>query len=168
MVESQKVGVQYSRATIPSVCYHTFFGSAILVCLTNLHFSYGNPSQLPSVLKKEYSAFAQHFVTTFAPEIFKIYLQQVQNFVSNQVWLSKKCQYQIFVFFTEWFVFFFFTDRRCFKSLHSIVLNQNQPGNYSSLISSHWCRRLSFPSYPSPHQSKSSGMMIRLISSAYP
>jgi hypothetical protein len=40
-------------------------------------------------------------VTTFAPEIFKIYLQQVELFVSGQAWLSKKCQYQIFQFFTE-------------------------------------------------------------------
>ena len=56
----------------------------------------------PHSMKKEYAEFAEHFVTTFAPEIFKIYLQQVELYVSGQVWLSKKCQYQIFSFFTEW------------------------------------------------------------------
>ncbi|KAJ7238434.1 armadillo-type protein [Mycena rebaudengoi] len=62
---------------------------------------FGNPSQLPSAMQSEYSAFAQHFVTVFAPEIFAIYLHQVELYVSNQAWLSKKCQYQIFSFFTE-------------------------------------------------------------------
>lgn len=47
--------------------------------------------------------FAEHFVTTFAPEIFKVYLHQVELYVSGQAWLSKKCQYQIFQFFTEWY-----------------------------------------------------------------
>ncbi|KAI0688708.1 ARM repeat-containing protein [Cytidiella melzeri] len=69
--------------------------------LGRLFNRFGNPSQLPSSLQQEYAVFAQHFVTTFAPEIFKIYLQQVELFVSGQTWLSKKCQYQIFTFFTE-------------------------------------------------------------------
>lgn len=55
-------------------------------------------------MQDEYGAFAQHFVTTFAPEIFKVYIHQVELFVSGQVWLSKKCQYHIFQFFTEWYV----------------------------------------------------------------
>ena len=63
---------------------------------------YGNPSQLPSPMKKEYGAFAEHFVTSFAPEIFKTCLGQVELLVSGQAWLSKKCQYHIFQFFTEW------------------------------------------------------------------
>ncbi|KAH9924352.1 ARM repeat-containing protein [Epithele typhae] len=69
--------------------------------LGRLFHRFGNPSQLPSSLQEEYGAFAQHFVTTFAPEIFKVYLAQTQLFVSNQVWISKKCQYRIFTFFTE-------------------------------------------------------------------
>ncbi|EMD40235.1 hypothetical protein CERSUDRAFT_112428 [Gelatoporia subvermispora B] len=69
--------------------------------LGRLFHRFGNPSQLPSSMQKEYGPFAQHFVTTFAPEIFKIYMQQVQLFVSGQAWLSKKCQYQILTFFTE-------------------------------------------------------------------
>ncbi|KAI0772164.1 ARM repeat-containing protein [Irpex lacteus] len=69
--------------------------------LGRLFTRFGNPSQLPSSMQQEYAGFAQHFVTSFAPEIFKIYLQQVELFVSGQTWLSKKCQYQIFTFFTE-------------------------------------------------------------------
>jgi importin-7 len=75
--------------------------------LGRLFNRFGNPSQLPSSMQQEYGAFAQHFVTTFAPEIFKIYLQQVQLYVSGQTWLSKKCQYQILTFFTEWWVSLF-------------------------------------------------------------
>ncbi|KIP02790.1 hypothetical protein PHLGIDRAFT_95597 [Phlebiopsis gigantea 11061_1 CR5-6] len=69
--------------------------------LGRLFNRFGNPSQLPTSMKKEYAEFAEHFVTTFATEIFKIYMQQVELYVSGQVWLSKKCQYQIFTFFTE-------------------------------------------------------------------
>ncbi|TFK34758.1 armadillo-type protein [Crucibulum laeve] len=69
--------------------------------LGRLFHRFGNPSQLPSTLQDEYAAFAQHFVTMFAPEILSIYLHQVELFVQNQAWISKKCQYQIFQFFTE-------------------------------------------------------------------
>jgi len=54
-------------------------------------------------MQKEYGAFANHFVTAFAPEIFKVYLHQVELYVSKQAWLSKKCQYQIFQFLTAWY-----------------------------------------------------------------
>ncbi|KAF8267216.1 armadillo-type protein [Lactarius quietus] len=69
--------------------------------LGRLFHRFGNPSQLPSPLQEEYGAFAQHFVTSFAPEIFKVYLQQIELYVSGQAWLSQKCQYQILQFFTE-------------------------------------------------------------------
>ncbi len=72
--------------------------------LGRLFNRFGNPSQLPSSMQQEYATFSQHFVATFAPEIFSIYLQQVELFVSGQAWLSRKCQYQIFNFFTEWWV----------------------------------------------------------------
>ena len=41
-------------------------------------------------LQKEYGDFAQHFVTTLAPEILNTYLKQVQLYTQGQVWLSKK------------------------------------------------------------------------------
>ena len=73
--------------------------------LGRLFHRFGNPSQLPSSLQQDYGAFAQTFVTSFAPEIFKVYLHQTELYVSGQAWLSKKCQYRIFTFFTEWYVF---------------------------------------------------------------
>ncbi|KAF4617901.1 hypothetical protein D9613_006252 [Agrocybe pediades] len=69
--------------------------------LGRLFHRYGNPSQMPSSLQPEYMSFAKHFIDAFAPEILKTYLQQVDLFVTNQEWLSSKCQYQIFQFFTE-------------------------------------------------------------------
>ncbi|KAF9065181.1 armadillo-type protein [Rhodocollybia butyracea] len=69
--------------------------------LGRLFHRFGNPSQLPSTMQQEYAAFAQHFVSMFAPEILNIYLRQVELYVSGQNWLSKKCQYHIFSFFTE-------------------------------------------------------------------
>ncbi|KAF8625982.1 hypothetical protein AX17_006706 [Amanita inopinata Kibby_2008] len=69
--------------------------------LDSLFHRYGNPSQLPSATKKAYGAFAQHFVTAFAPDILNTYLRQVDLYVSNQAWLSKKCQYHIFNYFTQ-------------------------------------------------------------------
>lgn len=72
--------------------------------LGRLFHRFGNPSQLPKASKEEYGAFAEHFVTVFAPEILNMYLAQVEKFVSGQQWLSQKVQYQIFSFFTEWCV----------------------------------------------------------------
>ncbi|KAF8887163.1 armadillo-type protein [Infundibulicybe gibba] len=68
--------------------------------LGRLFHRYGNPSQLPSPMQKDYAPFAKHFVTVFAPEIISIFLQQVELYVNN-TWLSKKAQYLIFQFFTE-------------------------------------------------------------------
>ncbi|KAF8576887.1 ARM repeat-containing protein [Ramaria rubella] len=68
--------------------------------LDRLFHRFGSPSQLPSPLK-EYLPFAEHFVTTFAPEIIKTYLHQLDLYTSGQVWLSRKCQYLIFQFLTE-------------------------------------------------------------------
>ncbi|KAI0263933.1 ARM repeat-containing protein [Gloeopeniophorella convolvens] len=69
--------------------------------LDRLFHRFGNPSQLPSPMQDEYGPFAEHFVAAFAPEIFKVYLQQIELYVSGQAWLSKKCQYQMLQFFTE-------------------------------------------------------------------
>ncbi|KIM40975.1 hypothetical protein M413DRAFT_445750 [Hebeloma cylindrosporum] len=69
--------------------------------LGRLFHRYGNPSQMPSTLQVEYLPFAKHFVVAFAPEILNTYFRQVELYVSNQEWLSSKCQYQIFQFFTE-------------------------------------------------------------------
>lgn len=70
--------------------------------LNRLFERYGNPSQLPASMKKEVSAFAEHFVKSFAPEIFKTYLQQVELYASGQIWLSKKVLSAILRFFSAW------------------------------------------------------------------
>ncbi|KAJ7704207.1 armadillo-type protein [Mycena metata] len=69
--------------------------------LGRLFHRFGNPSQLPSALQADYGNFAAHFVAVFAPEILAIYLRQVELYVAGQAWLSRKCQYQVFTFFTE-------------------------------------------------------------------
>ncbi|KAJ6585487.1 armadillo-type protein [Mycena capillaripes] len=69
--------------------------------LGRLFHRFGNPSQLPSTMQGEYAAFASHFVTMFAPEILAIYLRQVELCVRGEQWMSAKCQYAVFSFFTE-------------------------------------------------------------------
>lgn len=69
--------------------------------LDGLFHHYGSPSQLPTTLKK-YMPFAERFITTFAPEMISTYLRQLDLYTSGQVWMSKKCQYLIFQFLTEW------------------------------------------------------------------
>ncbi|OSX56395.1 hypothetical protein POSPLADRAFT_1068094 [Postia placenta MAD-698-R-SB12] len=98
--------------------------------LGRLFHRFGNPSQLPSSMQKDYGAFAQHFVTTFAPEIFNVYLRQIELFVSGQAWLSKKCQYQILTFFTE-----------CVKPKSTWVMLKP---HFETLVSSYVFPQLSF------------------------
>ncbi|KAF8875951.1 armadillo-type protein [Mucidula mucida] len=69
--------------------------------LGRLFHRYGNPSQLPGALKKEYGSFASHFVDAFAPEILSTYLAQVDRLVQGEGWMSEKCQYHVFTFFNE-------------------------------------------------------------------
>jgi hypothetical protein len=104
VVEGKKVGLCDSGKTFPPVRHPLFSCFGPKGCLHGHYHRFGNPSQLPSPLQHEYGQFAQHFATQFAPEIMKVYLQQIELYVSGQAWLSKKCQYQILQFFTEWFV----------------------------------------------------------------
>ncbi|KAG8935091.1 hypothetical protein FRC03_002380 [Tulasnella sp. 419] len=67
--------------------------------LNRLFERYGNPTHIPKPMQREYGAFANHFVEAFAPEIFKIYLQQVEPVIGNHSWMSKKCLNLIFSFF---------------------------------------------------------------------
>ncbi|KAF8327473.1 armadillo-type protein [Cantharellus anzutake] len=68
--------------------------------LDRLFDRYGSPSQLPEAFKKDVKAFAEQFVTSFAPEIFKVYLQQVESYAKGEQWLSAKCKIAILRFFT--------------------------------------------------------------------
>ncbi|KAJ7604447.1 armadillo-type protein [Mycena polygramma] len=62
---------------------------------------FGNPSQLSEEMKEDYNAFAQCFISMFAPDTIAMYLRQVELYIAGAAWLSKNCQYQIFVFFAE-------------------------------------------------------------------
>lgn len=68
--------------------------------LNKLFSRFGNPSQLPSNLKK-YKPFAEKFVTSFAPEILKVYLAQVEARVNGKAWLSDRAVFLILTFLSE-------------------------------------------------------------------
>lgn len=57
--------------------------------LNRLFVRYGNPATLSKSNGEEYSAFSKSFLENFAPEILKIYLQQIEKWVSKTLWLSK-------------------------------------------------------------------------------
>ena len=65
-------------------------------------FRYGNPTQMPTPLLERHAGFAKTFVETFAPEILKVYVQQVELYVTQKAWLSRKVIYKIVQFLTEW------------------------------------------------------------------
>lgn len=68
--------------------------------LNKLFTRFGNPSQLPSNLK-DYKPFAERFIASFAPEILKVYLTQVEARVKGQLWLSDRVIHLILTFFSE-------------------------------------------------------------------
>ena len=51
--------------------------------------SYGNPTSHPKNTSPELVEFSKSFITNFAPEILKGYLQQIENWASKTTWLSK-------------------------------------------------------------------------------
>lgn len=57
--------------------------------LNRLFVRYGNPATLSKSNGEEYAAFSKDFLTNFAPEILKVYLQEIEKWVSNTTWLSK-------------------------------------------------------------------------------
>ena len=63
--------------------------------------SYGNPSALTKNNDIDYSEVAKYFIANFAPEILKIYLQQVEKWVAKQLWLSKASLYYTLNFLDE-------------------------------------------------------------------
>jgi hypothetical protein len=65
--------------------------------------SYGNPTGLPAGVNAEnYEEFAKHFIESFAPEILKAYLEQVDLWVSKRRWMSRICLSNIIAFLDEW------------------------------------------------------------------
>ena len=95
---------KWAYATLGKL-FHRLVVLFILFADAHLTLSrYGNPSQLPSTMKKEYAVFSQHFITVYAPEIFNLYLNQIDRYNSGQTWLSKKSLYHVISFYTEWSV----------------------------------------------------------------
>ena len=63
--------------------------------------SYGNPSTLSKSHGQDYAEFAKSFITNFAPEILKCYLQQIEKWVAKTAWLSKPSLSYTLVFLDE-------------------------------------------------------------------
>ena len=61
---------------------------------------YGNPTQIGKNSTPDYTQFAKSFITTFAPEILKGYLQEIDKWAKGQ-WLSKPALSHTLVFLEE-------------------------------------------------------------------
>lgn len=57
--------------------------------LNRLFIRYGNPATLQKSNGEEYGAFSKAFLENFAPEILKVYLQEIEKWVRKDIWLSK-------------------------------------------------------------------------------
>ncbi|KAJ9659855.1 Nonsense-mediated mRNA decay protein 5 [Neophaeococcomyces mojaviensis] len=69
--------------------------------LNRLFVRYGNPNGLSSDQKKDYDAFSKNFITNFAPEILKGYLQEIEKWVGGHHWLSKPSLSYTLIFLEE-------------------------------------------------------------------
>ncbi|KAJ5804964.1 hypothetical protein N7474_010851 [Penicillium riverlandense] len=56
--------------------------------LNRLFVRYGNPTTMTKSSTPDYTQYAKTFISTFAPEILKGYLQEIDKWVSNTQWLS--------------------------------------------------------------------------------
>lgn len=50
---------------------------------------YGNPSTIPTSNTPDYTQYSKNFISNFAPEILKGYLQEIDKWVSKGQWMSK-------------------------------------------------------------------------------
>ncbi|PSS09330.1 hypothetical protein M430DRAFT_128428 [Amorphotheca resinae ATCC 22711] len=69
--------------------------------LNRLFVRYGNPTSLQKGQGEDYAEFAKNFITNFAPEILKGYLQQIEKWVAKTTWLSRPCLSYTLVFLDE-------------------------------------------------------------------
>ncbi|KAL1967020.1 hypothetical protein VTN77DRAFT_3544 [Rasamsonia byssochlamydoides] len=68
--------------------------------LNRLFIRYGNPTTITKSSAPDYSQYAKNFITTFAPEILKGYLQEIDKWVKGQ-WLSKPALSYTLIFLEE-------------------------------------------------------------------
>lgn len=86
-MEVQEVGIRELESPFHQVCFRTF--SLPLVSSYSYRLiRYGNPTTITKSSAPDYSQFSKNFITTFAPEILKGYLQEIDKWVKGQ-WLSK-------------------------------------------------------------------------------
>ncbi|KAI9726215.1 MAG: hypothetical protein M1828_001889 [Chrysothrix sp. TS-e1954] len=57
--------------------------------LNRLFVRYGNPATLSKSNGETYATFSKNFLENFAPEILKIYLQQIEKWVASTTWLTR-------------------------------------------------------------------------------
>ncbi|KAL8735711.1 MAG: hypothetical protein Q9181_002714 [Wetmoreana brouardii] len=57
--------------------------------LNRLYVRYGNPGTHPKSSPPEVIEFSKSFIVDFAPEILKVYLQQIDKWAQKSAWLSK-------------------------------------------------------------------------------
>ncbi|KAL4807189.1 armadillo-type protein [Aspergillus unguis] len=69
--------------------------------LNRLFIRYGNPTTMSKSSNPDYTPFAKSFITTFAPEILKGYLQEIDKYVSKGQWLSNPALSYTLIFFEE-------------------------------------------------------------------
>ncbi|KAF1986975.1 ARM repeat-containing protein [Aulographum hederae CBS 113979] len=69
--------------------------------LNRLFVRYGNPTTLTKGNGEDYTEVAKSFINNFAPEILKIYLQQIEKWVAKTAWLSRGCLSYTLAFLDE-------------------------------------------------------------------
>lgn len=71
------------------------------VNLNRLFVRYGNPASLQKGNGDDYTEVAKSFISNFAPEILKGYLQQIEAWIHKRIWLSKPCLSHTLAFMDE-------------------------------------------------------------------
>ncbi|KAF2748212.1 ARM repeat-containing protein [Sporormia fimetaria CBS 119925] len=69
--------------------------------LNRLFIRYGNPQSIGKSQEAEYQEMAKYFISHFAPEILKVYLAQIEKWVSKTLWLNKASLYHTLTFLDE-------------------------------------------------------------------
>ncbi|KAJ5787718.1 Armadillo-like helical [Penicillium paradoxum] len=69
--------------------------------LNRLFIRYGNPTTITKSSSPDYTPYAKTFISTFAPEILKGYLTEIDKWVSKTQWLSNSALSYTLVFMEE-------------------------------------------------------------------
>jgi len=113
---------------------------------------------MPTPLLERHAVFAKTFVETFAPEILKVYVQQVELYVTQKAWLSRKVIYKIVQFLTEWSAASSLNGPQA--NAYITASSPSLPGCYSSPSSKALSLSLSSPNSASVSTSSNYGGMI--------